>query len=471
MDLPFRVVIIDMNDLFGLWPHQVKLNNEIELSLNQGIKSICIQSATGSGKSRIIRTITESHSRSKKIIYILVHRKKLVSQLSNELFAIDLKHGILQAGFPYIRYRIQVASLQTIVRRNVPKPDMIIIDECHHVNSNSYLKLLQKWPNAKILGFTATPQRTDGKPLGDIFQKLILGEPVKKLIDNGYLIPYQYLAPDNISMQGVHKRMGEYVQSEVLIRVDKRIITGSAIDHYQKYANHMPAIVSCVNIIHSEHVAQDFKHHGYRAIAVHSKMNDIDINNAINGLKNGTVEILCQCDLLGEGVDIKGATALIGLRPTNSLMVFLQHIGRVLRICEGKKEAIILDHVGNYERFGMPDDEIEWSLDGKKKKNSEKPKYKRCPMCIRPVPISARKCIFCGHLWTETEEQALGRIPEQVEGELINVKDMKQKQHLYLIIAREANTLKEAMAIGKKHGVSHRYIYYTWTHVLKRKRT
>jgi superfamily II DNA or RNA helicase len=458
-----------MNTLFNLWPHQESAVNEIQKAWSQEIKSICVQGATGSGKSRIIRTIVDWYRKDKKIIYIIAHRKNLVQQLSNEISEIGIKHGIIKSGSPYVRYRIQVASLQTIVRRhNIPEPDIIIIDEFHHCKCKSYMNLIEKWSNAKTLGLTATPARTDGSPLNDVCKKLIIGPPTKKLINDGFLVDYEYYAPDNISMNGVHKRMGEFVQSEVLARVDKRKITGCAIEHYKKYADRMPAIASCVNIIHSEHVAQEFRNAGYKAIAIHSKMDDKEINRSITGLRSGTIEILCQCDLLGEGVDIKGAVALIGLRPTNSLVIFLQHIGRVLRIAPGKEKAIILDHVGNWERFGLPDDEREWSLDGIVKRKKGELDHKRCPDCIRPVPKTTRKCPFCGHLWTETAEQAKQGIPEQQEGQLINVKDHQQNQKLRIMIARGASTLKEAIAIAKNHGVTHRHAWYIWTHVLKK---
>lgn len=133
-------------NLFDLWPHQKDAITEIENAWRQGFRSVCFQCPTGSGKSRVIRTIVDNHSKSKKIIYLIVHKKNLVKQLSEELFSIGLKHGIIQSGFPYIKYRIQVASLMTIIRRkNIPEPDIIIIDEFHHCKCKSYIDLISKW--------------------------------------------------------------------------------------------------------------------------------------------------------------------------------------------------------------------------------------------------------------------------------------------------------------------------------------
>jgi len=456
-------------DIFGLWPHQSEAVDKIESLWLWGTQGVCLQLPTGAGKSRIIRTIVDNHAQGKKVIYIIVHRSSLIKQLSNELKEAGVQHGIIQSGYPYVRYRVQVCSIQTLINRmdKIPEPEIIVIDEAHHTKSNSYQKIIDKWHSAKILGVTATPQRTDGKPLSDIFQELIIGPPMRELIDDGYLCDYDYFAPADIDMSGVHKRAGEYNQNETLERVDKKKIIGSAVEHYREYADHQPAIASCVSIAHAEHVADQFVEAGYKARAVHSKMDKKYIDESIEGLRTGAVEILCQCELLGEGVDIKGAVVLIGLRPTASIVVFLQHVGRVLRSMPGKKGAIILDHVGNWERHGLPDTERQWSLNGKIKA-AEESTLKRCPQCMRPVAKNERKCPYCGFLWAATENP-VERIPEEQEGKLVSIKgiDRKDKNQVVLDIARKAASLKQAVAVAKQHGIDHRGAWYIWTHELR----
>ena len=458
-----------MSDLFGLWPHQETAVTEIETAWKNRIKSVCLQLSTGGGKTRIIRTIVDNHAQSKKVIYVIAHRSTLVRQLSDELTEGGIKHGIIQAGCPYIKYRVQVCSIQTLVRRidKLPEPEIIIIDECHHSRSNTYQEVLKSWPNALMLGVTATPRRPDGKPMSDIFQKLVIGPPMRELIDGKYLCDYDYYAPDTVNMEGVHKRGGEFVTSESQRRVDTKTIIGSAVDHYKKYADHKPAIACCVSIAHAEHVADQFIQAGYKARAVHSKQDSKYIFDSINGLRDGSVEILSQCELLGEGVDIKGAVALISLRPTASEVVFLQQAGRVLRSAPGKDRAIILDHVGNWSRHGLPDDEREWSLDGVTKSTGES-KYKRCPDCLHPVAKSARVCPHCGHQWTETAE-AIERIPEETEGQLVSIKELQRmdRNKLVLEIARKAHSLKQAISIAKLYGVDNKAAWYIWTKELK----
>lgn len=415
------------NNLFGLWPHQEKAVTDIETVWQNGSKAVCYQCPTGGGKSRILRTIIDNHANAKKTIYIIAHRKKLVKQLSDEVSAAGIKHGIIAAGKPYLRYRVQVASLQTLVRRKgLEESDLIVIDEFHHAKSKSYTTIIERWPEALILGVTATPERLDGKPLSDVADHLITGPDMRTLIDQGFLADYEYYAPQVIEAPA-HMTGGDFRLDEVAELMDHKKIIGSAVEHYRKYADRLPAIACCASIAHAEHVAEGFRESGYRSMAVHSKLDDKTIDNALNGLKDGSMQVLTQCDLIGEGIDIPGATALIGLRHTASLTIFLQQIGRVLRKHDGKEKAIILDHVGNYTRHGLPDDPREWTLEGRSKKDKGESKYKRCPQCIRPVPISTRSCPSCGFMWTA--EAVRRELPEETEGELVEVKRKQMKEY------------------------------------------
>jgi superfamily II DNA or RNA helicase len=363
-------------------------------------------------------------------------------------------------GSNYV-YNFEVEETNTYLVNNC------VVHNCHHLKSHSYETILNKWNHAKLLGMTATPQRSDGKPL-DVFQILELGPSMRSLIDRGSLSDYDYYAPENIDMSDVHIRAGEYVTKESEEKIDKTVITGNAIEHYKRYADHKPAICCCISIAHSEHVAQEFRDAGYKAVAVNSKMKVWEIEKAINGLRDGSLEILTQCDMLGEGVDIKGAEVLIGLRPTQSLVIYLQHAGRVLRAAPGKEKAIILDHVGNWERFGLPDDERDWSLAGKPKKDKGQSHTKRCPECLRVVSSSTRICPHCGYQWVESAEVGTRQIEEK-EGQLVAIKTVShmQQQELIRTIAKKAHNLKQAILVAKKNGYDHRAGFTIWTKTLK----
>lgn len=417
--------------------------------------------------SRVVRQIVDNHYESKKVIYLIAHRDTLVKQLSDEISEAGIKHGIIRPNAPMLKYRVQVCSMQTLVRRldKLPEPDIIIIDECHHSLSASYLKILEKWNGAKILGVTATPERLSGEPLANVFQKLITVTDIPTLIDQKRLSPFDYFAPETIDISGAHSQNGDYKISDIAEKVDKKSICGSAVEHYKRHADKRPAIVCCANIKHAENVAAEFILNGYRAVAVHSKMKGVE--DAINGLKTGSLDVLCQCDLLSEGVDIKGAEVLIMLRHTKSIVIFLQQVGRVLRYMLGKK-AIILDHVGNWERHGLPDDFREWSLFGKSKVK-EVSEHKRCPDCQRPVKRTERICPHCGHSWVESLQKGTRELPEQIEGTLVQITESRKlKNAAVLAIVRNAKSLSEAVNIGKKHGISSKYAWFVWVKMMKK---
>jgi superfamily II DNA or RNA helicase len=295
---------------------------------------------------------------------------------------------------------------------------------------------------------------------------------MRELIDAGFLSDYDYFAPSSIDMSGVHRRGGDYVTSETEEKVGRKIV-GDAVDHYRRHSDHKPAIVSCASIAHADSVARQFADAGYRAKAVHSELDQDEIQAAIDGLKTGEIELLMQCELLGEGIDIPGASVLIGLRPTASVVVFLQHVGRVLRRANGKGRAIILDHVSNWERHGLPDDPRHWSLDGiGAGVDQGESKYKRCPDCMRPIAKALRKCPHCGHEWIMAD--APPRMPDQVAGELVAIRSGDTRvtadyETIKKMIIEKAGSLKEAVDIAVSVGGNNRQAWYIWTHNMGRK--
>ena len=454
-----------VNNLWQDWDHQISAVAAIEKAWADGYRSVCYQCPTGGGKSKILRRIVENHHAAKNVIYILAHRKNLVSQLSNEITEADIKHGIIMSGNPYIRYRVQVASLQTIIRRidKLPEPEILVADEGHHLKCKSYVELIKKWPNAKILSVTATPRRTNGEPLSDIIDKLIIGPQVRELIDNGVLSDYDYYAPEEIAAPS-HIMAGDFNIHEDAQIMDKKVIIGHSLDHYKKYCDHLPTIINCTNIAHAENVARIFQDAGYRAKAIHSELDESDIKRMLIGLRTGELEILCQVDLLGEGIDIPGATGMIWLRHTASIVVYMQGNGRVLRKCKGKDRAIIIDPCNNWIRFGLPDDPRTWTLEGSSGKEIDMLPYKRCPECLRPVKKTAMTCPYCGYIWRRNIEIIL---PQEVEGELRQIKGREVQGNLVKAIQENGcMTLRDAIKVARSMGQNHRQGWYAWVKIL-----
>ena len=381
-------------------------------------------SPTGSGKTVMFKYIVESAAEKGKRSCILVHRKELRNQASRKL-AVD--HGVIAAGVtPRPSALIQVANVQTLVNRvsrapfNRPEfaPDLIVIDEAHHAVASTYTKILEAYPDARILGVTATPCRADGRGLSEIFDDLILGPTVQELIDGGHLSPVEVYAPSTIDVRGLHTVAGDYNKKELEEASDKPTITGDAIDHYRRLAGGKPAIAFCVSVAHSEHVADAFTAAGYRAKSVSGMTPPDERDKAIEDLGNGGLDLLSMCDLANEGLDVPVVEVGIMLRPTNSLGLCRQQMGRVLRPAPGKDRAIILDHAGNCLRHGLPTTEVEWSLEGvvrRPKKKGEpdtaEEQVSYCPACYH-IFTKASRCPRCG------EVLASPRAVEEVAGEL-----------------------------------------------------
>lgn len=379
---------------------------------------------TGGGKTTIFTMIAEEPTVGR--VLILAHRRELVLQASSRL---RIEHGLITPQHtPKYYHRVQVGMVQTVGNRldnpYFPQPDLIIVDEAHHAVSPTYTRIIKRFPDALVLGVTATPQRLDGKGLGLYFNDMILGPRVDELTERGYLVPARiFSGVQTIDTEGIGTRLGDFVKEAVAQAADKPKITGDAIDHYHRRAHGKPFLACCVNVAHSEHVAAQFNAAGYRVVSVDGNTPDSVRNRAVRDLAEGRLDGICNCDLFGEGVDIPVLFALISLRPTQSLTLWLQQCGRVLRPCDGKDHALILDHAGNWLRHGPPDYPHEWSLEGQQKtrgkKGESKIRMRLCPKCYG-VHLYAAQCSLCGHVY-EVDARKL----EHVAGELVDVSATK----------------------------------------------
>lgn len=417
--------------------------------MQQGCKTILIQSPTGSGKTALTAHMLHTAASKGMRSLFVVHRRELIKQSTNAFALEGLRHGIISAGFlEDRRHIVQLGSIQTLVRRaaRFGPPKLVVWDECHHLAAGSWASLFKAWPDSFHVGLTATPERLDGQGLGSFFKEMIHGPSVQTLIEQGYLSPYKLYAPMKVNIGGVHTRMGDYVRSELSSAVDKPSITGDAVAHYKKYCSGKRAIVFAVSVQHSKHVVDKFRAEGINAEHVDGETPSDERDNAIRRFKEGNLTVLSNIELFGEGFDTPGIEAVILLRPTQSLGLYLQQIGRGLRPAEGKTETIILDHVGNCERFGLPDEDRSWTLLGRDKRNSKKDgvvsSIKTCPKCFACQVPGRPSCKFCGFIF-ETKPREVA----EKEGELaeVDIQILRQKR------AREqggAESLEDLYRIG-----------------------
>ena len=425
---------------------QEKGASDIRAALAAGKKAPCFVSPCGSGKTVLFAYITDRSQSKGKRVTIMVHRAELIRQICKALLDREIEYGLCQSGKTEQPNKLtQVASVQTLVRRldRIPKPDLLIIDECAHATAASYRAILEKWKDVTTLGVTATPSRLSGESLGDVFDTLVMGPTVKELIKLGFLCqPVYYCPPSGVNLSDVHTVAGDYNKAEMIEAMDKPRITGSAVEHYSRLCPNKPAIAFCTSLKHAEHVAVSFREAGFHSEVIEGEMSEQERIAKVRGLGDGRIKVLTSVDLISEGFDLPIVAAAILLRPTQSLSLFIQQAGRAVRPAPGKDKAIILDHVGNVLRHGFLETDREWSLEpgfAKKKKKASAPiPLKQCPKCFAvfpPAPI----CPLCGFVIPVN-----GRQVQQVDGTLIELtaqeietaqqkqdaKETKEREHL-----------------------------------------
>jgi superfamily II DNA or RNA helicase len=308
-------------------------------------------------------------------VVILAHRAEILEQIDSALTLFGVGHGIIAAGYPSAPNElVQVASVFTVVNRlaRIGHFDLIITDEAHHCAAATWKTILAVFSGAKVLGVTATPLRLD-----DIFEELVLGPTVRTLIDEKYLAPYvafgPKIAPD---LSRAKKSLGDYQQDQLAEIMSDAVVIRSAVTEYRRLCPGAPAIAFCVDIDHSLNVTKAFCDDGWRAAHVDGTTHRDERRDLIAALADGRLDILCNCGLISEGLDVPGVEAVTLLRPTMSRALYLQQVGRGLR--PGKPRAVILDHAGCTLRHGLPDAPHEWTLHGRQADSAAERHTRQC---------------------------------------------------------------------------------------------
>jgi superfamily II DNA or RNA helicase len=365
-----------------LRPYQQDLISRIYQSWESGNRKVMAQLATGGGKTIVLSAIVNLSIKSNLKCLVLAHREELINQAVDKLEMITNEPvGVIKSGIKSQYDRdIQVGSVQSMGRRlnGCPEFDLIIIDEAHHATSKSYTTILDRYPNARVLGVTATPIRLDGKGFRGVFDDLICGITVSELMDLGSLSRYEYYGVANqMSVAGLTKRGGDYKAEAIAEANPSDVVANQVIECYQQHLAGKQAVVFAVSCEQSDTIARYLRAAGITAHHLDGTTDTSERRSAMELFRNREIQVLTNCALFDEGLDIPSLDGVILARPTASLSRYLQMVGRALRPCEGKDRAIIVDLAGNYERLGMPDDLRVWSLDGVERKQKERTKYVR----------------------------------------------------------------------------------------------
>jgi len=429
-----------------------------------GRKRVLLVAPTGAGKTVIFAHLTAALAAAGQRVLLLAHRDFLLDQIAETLAAVGVPCGFIAARrLPALHHRVQVASVQTLRNRlDVWRPDWIICDEAHHATAGSWRMVLNAYQSARVVGVTATPQRLDGNGLGDVFEALVRGPEVRWLMEQGFLSQARYFCPATVDTSGLRTRMGEYRAGDVDAACNTARVTGEAVAHYRRLCDGAPAVAFCASIKHAEHVAETFRAAGYSWTSLDSSMSDAARRAAVEGLRTGSLHGISSCDIISEGFDLPHVTAAILIRPTASLGLYLQQVGRVLRPARGKERAVIIDHVGNVgtmrdgewiERHGFAEDIREWTLDGKTKK-VKVDAVRLCQSCF--AAMRGRTCPQCG---TEVEfnERPLPGVADSGELEAVDpvaVRAMHRDEE------RGAQTLEDFKRIARARGYKPGWAHY-----------
>lgn len=361
-----------------LRPYQINAKREI-YRVWESTRNVLFQMPTGTGKTRLFSSIIRDTQRqaheekSRKGVLVLAHRIELIQQIDETLsYKYGIAHGIIKSGIEEeMKFPVQVASVQTIAKRldrwKQKGFSYIIIDEAHHAVASTYLTVCKEFPEAKILGVTATPCRLTGDALRKLFGALIVSQPVSKFIEQQYLSPYFYysIKPDSFTQRELdnitHFNIeGDYSEADMMRVCDTNRVRANIVAAYLKYAKGKKGIIYTINQAHNKHICEEFEQIGVKIKAIDSKTPADERKNTVAQFKSGKIDIICNVNIFSEGFDCPDCEFIQLARPTCSLAMYLQQVGRGLRPHPNKEQAIILDNVGSYNKFGLPSANRQW---------------------------------------------------------------------------------------------------------------
>ncbi|WP_353891466.1 DEAD/DEAH box helicase [Latilactobacillus sakei] len=439
--------------MYQLHPYQLKLVEQARQELRKGNKSCLLVSPAGSGKSVVIAEIARLTTLKGGRVMFMVHRQELINQIMESFKAnsVDLNLcTVMTVG--KIRNRLD----------SLPVPNLIITDETHHSLAKTYRDIYEHYANVPRLGFSATPWRLNGKGLGDVYDAMVEGPDVQWLIDNHYLAPFDYYSVNLIDESKLSKSStGDYSNKSIDEAVGHTIY-GDVIKTYRDKVDGQQTIVYAHSIAFSKQIAQQFRDAGINAAHCDSKTPQRERDKIMSDFKKGTLKVLSNVDLISEGYNAPDCSCVIMIRPTESLVLFIQQSMRCMRFKPGK-QATIIDHVANYTRFGLPNTPHKWTLaDREKKKKSTNTTVdtpiKQCAFCFAVIPAQSKSCPLCGHEVEVVQSEI--KVDETARIEKIENNFRLQADYIVTKKISELKSYEELKAYAKARGYKQGWIYF-----------
>ena len=441
---------------YALREYQKDLIEKIYKSWDSGNRRIMLQLATGGGKTILFTNIIKTLLKLDLKSLVVAHKKELITQAHGKIKQIALSEpGYIKAGFPANSSApIQIASIQTLTRRNKPPADLLVIDEAHHSCAKSYEDLFDIYGKAKILGVTATPLRIDGQGFHLLYDDLIVGPSTDWLIEMGYLSKFKLFAAQiKLEVKQSKNSQREYSQAALRLAIrENGIVNSYAIETWFKYACGKQTVVFAVSVEHSLELRDMYRARGIKAEHLDGNTPDDERDRIIQDFRAKKITVLTNCEIVSEGFDVPGIECVQCIRPTKSLGLWLQMLGRALRPCEGKEYAVILDHTFNYLNLGLPDQNRSWSLE---------------PIAIEK-DRHTKECKFCGHIFRvlSKERNSIVRVGINSKGEFKRYYRATcpacQKSDFYAIGTGDGGNNRSSEAIGFLDMIEIKNEVYPW---------
>lgn len=355
-----------------LRPYQVGMVNGAVKSLNRGRRPFVV-APTGSGKMIVIAFLAKHLDRN---VLIVEHRVELIGQAVEKLEMLGERPGIIMSGRldPNPSSKIKVGMIQTINRRELNwVPDVIIFDEAHLSAADSYNRLIAEYPSAMVVGFSATPERLDGRSFRDMFDEFVFGPTMRELTRMGHLVPIEYHEFDVANLKGLKTKGRDWDQDQVADILSES--TEDVVATWLSNWSNRPTVVFASNTKQSKMVCEEFRSKGVAAEHIDGTTKDSVRKSIMHRVKTGKTRVLCNCGIVIEGFDAPLISCVMLLIATKSLSKYLQCIGRGTRPCEGKENLVVADFGKCRETHGDPDEDRDWSLDGKPRGGSPKEYY------------------------------------------------------------------------------------------------
>ena len=378
--------------------YQARAVDSLRAALRSGARRVLVVAPTGSGKTVIGSALAASAVSKGKRVVVIGHRREILLQFHAALERAGVETGIIMARVPENRSApAQVCSLSTLLRREFPSTDLVIVDEAHRATAETYQRILSNYSGATVIGLTATPIRMGGQPLGSFFERMIEVATYSELIDAGHLAaPIIYRASVQAKTEDLLAKGGDFAAGELAQAMSGKTIVANVLEEWKRFGRDRPTVGFACGVDHARQLAYEFSSAGIPAKSLEGRCSDDERDAVLLDLETGGVKVVFNDDILCEGWDQPKVKTLIMARPTMSLRRYMQACGRVLRPYEGQ-QPVIIDHGGNVDRFGAPHEDREWSITATAMSGQEPngKRYRTCEKCY--AYTHSDKCPHCGH--------------------------------------------------------------------------